>query len=133
MKSIALIIATLLISGTAHAEAFSIAFTWDGLKSCTSGDPRVVPNPAFVVKGVPPGTQVIDFRMKDLDVPGFNHGGGSVAISTDGTIPPGAFKYQSPCPPGGKHRYEWTATARDKKGLGAKTLGIATAMRKYPE
>lgn len=45
------------------------------------------------------------------------------------TIAPGAFKYASPCPPGGKHTYEWTAVARDKAG---KTLATAKARRKYP-
>lgn len=133
MKSIALAVTAIFFSSMAHADNFSISFTWDGLKACNTGDPRTVANPAFVVKGVPAGTQFIEFRLKDLDVPGFNHGGGSVAVSSDGTVSPGAFKYQSPCPPGGQHRYEWTATAKDKKGFGGKKLGVAKAVRNYPE
>lgn len=133
MKSLAIAVTTVLFASMAHADSFSFSFTWDGLKTCNTGNPRTVSNPAFVVQGVPAGTQFIEFRLKDLDVPSFNHGGGTVAVSSDGTIPTGAFKYQSPCPPGGKHRYEWTATAKDKKGFGGKKLAVAKAVRNYPE
>lgn len=116
----------------AAAEDFSISFTWDGLKSCTSGNPNRVGNPNFVVKGLPEGTQYVRFSLKDLDVPSYNHGGGVVKMSADGTVPSGAFKYKSPCPPNGVHTYEWTAVARTKKSGGTK-LGVATAQRNYPE
>jgi len=133
IKSTLLAIAAISFASVASADSFSIGFTWDGLKKCNSGNPNSVQNPAFVVKNIPAGTQVIEFRLKDLDVPGFNHGGGTVAVTSDGTIAPGAFKYQSPCPPGGKHKYEWTATAKSKKGSDGKKLGVAKATRKYPE
>ena len=122
-----------LIAGLAlaasPAAAFDFSFSWKGLKLCTSGRPNVVQNPAFKLNGVPAGTKFIRFRLKDLDVPGFNHGGGVVAYSGQKTIAPGAFKYKSPCPPGGVHTYEWTATAR----AGNKVLARAKARRKYPE
>ncbi|WP_411351591.1 hypothetical protein PNH50_15800 [Leisingera aquaemixtae] len=121
-----------LFATGALAEDFSISFTWDGLKSCTSGNPNRVGNPAFVVKGLPEGTQYVRFTMKDLDVRSYNHGGGVVKMSADGTVPSGAFKYKSPCPPNGVHTYEWTAVARTKKSGGTK-LGVATAQRNYPE
>lgn len=116
----------------AAAEQFRISFTWAGLKLCTSGSPNTVANPEFVVKGLPKGTQVIQFRLVDKDVPTYNHGGGTVAMTRDGKVPRGAFKYQSPCPPNGAHTYEWTATAKSKKGFGGKKLGVAKAARKYP-
>ena len=47
------------------------------------------------------------------------------------TIEPGAFKYESPCPPSGPHTYEWTATAQSSKSSGK--LGTAKAKRKYSE
>ena len=120
-------------AGPAQAAEFRISFNWSGLKLCTSGRPNTVANPAFTVKGVPKGTKFIQFRLVDLDVPSYNHGGGVVAISKDGKIPRGAFKYKSPCPPNGTHTYEWTATAKTKKGFGGQKLGVAKAQRKYPK
>lgn len=117
----------------AAAEQFRISFTWAGLKLCTSGNPNTVANPEFVVKGLPAGTQAVQFRLVDKNVPGYNHGGGTVAMTRDGKVPRGAFKYQSPCPPNGVHTYEWTATAKSKAGFGGKKLGVAKAARKYPE
>ena len=119
----------LCLSATTAAAEFTIAFDWGDIPSCTSGRPNTVGSPAFVIKGLPEGTTSVQFRLKDLDVPGYNHGGGKVKISSNGKLPFGAFKYKSPCPPGGVHTYQWTATAKK----GGKTLGKATAKRKYPE
>ena len=45
--------------------------------------------------------------MTDLDAGSYNHGGGKVKVDQSTiAIEPGAFKYYSPCPPSGKHRYE---------------------------
>ena len=66
--------------------------------------------------------------MKDRNVPTYSHGGGKVDISEikvikenetnfgkyKFVIEPGKFKYKSPCPPGGKHVYEWSAVAKDE-------------------
>ncbi|NOD96896.1 hypothetical protein GS610_06705 [Ruegeria sp. HKCCD6228] len=95
-----------LFASGAVAEDFSISFTWDGLKSCTSRNPNRVGNPSFVVKGLPEGTQYVRFTMKDLDVRSYNHGGGVVKMSADGTVPSDAFKCKSPCLPNGIHTYE---------------------------
>jgi len=112
------------------AAAFTFSFGWDGLKLCTSGRPNRVNNPAFKMKDVPKGTKFIKFRLKDNDVPGYNHGGGIVAYLGQKTITPGAFKYKSPCPPNGRHTYVWSATAQSKKSGGK--LATANAARKYP-
>ena len=119
-----------MVASPAAAE-FKFSFDWAGLKLCTSGRPNVVKNPGFRVSGVPEGTTVIQFRLTDLDVPSYNHGGGWVNMSKDGTAPVGSFKYKSPCPPSGKHTYQWTAVAKTKKN--GKTLAKAVAARKYPE
>ena len=87
-------------------------------------------NPIFTLANVPEGTVEIEFRLKDLDAPGYDHGGGSAAYTGENEIDPGAFKYKSPCPPGGTHTYRWTATAKDDSG---ETLGKADATREYPE
>ncbi|MEL7254369.1 MAG: YbhB/YbcL family Raf kinase inhibitor-like protein [Pseudomonadota bacterium] len=130
MKIKVILAALALTTGAAHAD-MSMSFNWGNIPLCTSGKPNRVGNPAFVMKGVPAGTNKIVFKMKDLDVPGYNHGGGTVSVqmSGNGTIPAGAFKYKSPCPPNGTHTYQWTATAKN----GSKTLATATAQRKYPQ
>ena len=101
------------------------------MKSCISGNRRTVAAPRLVRKDVPTGTRFIKFKLVDTDVRGFDHGGGVVAYSGQGAIEPGAFKYKSPCPPSGAHKYEWTATAQSEKSGGK--LGAAKAARNYPE
>lgn len=115
------------------AAEFTISFDWGDIPLCTSGRPNHVPNPRFILSNVPEDTKFIEFSMKDLDAPGFNHGGGTVEYTGDNIIEPGAFTYLSPCPPGGSHRYQWTATAKEKTGLFSGSLGKATAAGKYPE
>lgn len=122
-------IAALALAGPAAAE-FKFSFDWSGLKLCTSGRPNTVKNPAFNVSGVPAGTTVIQFKLTDLDVPSYDHGGGWVKMTADGAAKVGSFRYKSPCPPSGKHTYQWTAIAKTKKT--GKTLATATAARKYP-
>lgn len=119
------------VSLCSQAAAFEVEFTWDGLKSCTSGNPNTVANPRFALKDVPEGTKFIRFKLVDTNVRAFDHGGGVVAYTGQESIDPGAFKYKSPCPPNGAHTYEWTATAQSKKSGGK--LGVAKAARKYPE
>jgi hypothetical protein len=114
------------------AKDFSFTFTWDGLQRCDTGSPIGVPNPQFVVSGVPAGTVGILFTLTDLAVPDFNHGGGWAEMTKDGKVPANAFAYLCPCPPGEVHRYRWTAEAKTKKWFG-KTLATATAERRYPE
>lgn len=121
-----------LAAATPALADFTISFTWGDIPLCTSGRPGKVDSPRFVLNGIPAGTETIRFKLKDLDAPGYNHGGGKVSIAegvTSAVIPAGSFRYKSPCPPGGVHTYEWTATA---KGYGG-TLDTATARRDYPE
>ena len=112
------------------AAAFELSsFDWGNIKRCTSGNPNTVTNPTFVLKGVPDATAKLRFKMVDRDVPDYNHGGGTVAFTGATTIKPGAFKYQSPCPPSGSHTYQWTVTALDAAG---KSVGSAKASKRYP-
>jgi hypothetical protein len=128
IRALTVLVAALVAS---PAAAFEIGFDWSGLRLCTSGRPNTVDNPVFTLADVPPGTAFIRFRLKDLDAPGYNHGGGVVAYSGQGEIPRGAFRYKSPCPPNGTHVYEWTATAQSRRNGGV--LATATARRSYPE
>lgn len=113
------------------APAFEIDFDWGDIPLCTSGYPNIVPNPRFVLRNVPPGTRYILFRMQDLNVPQYDHGGGIVPYEGQTVIEPGAFTYKSPCPPNGRHIYEWTAWALESEEGGV--LGVAKARRAYPE
>ena len=132
-KSALLIVLIVLFASPAIASAFSISFEWGDIPLCTSGQPNTVPNPRFVLSNVPEGTKFIQFTMKDLDAPHYNHGGGTVEYTGSNIIEPGAFTYLSPCPPGGIHRYQWTATAKKKTGPSSGSLGKAQATRSYPE
>ncbi|MDG1529973.1 MAG: hypothetical protein P8Q99_01340 [Paracoccaceae bacterium] len=122
-------LATLMIAPA--AEAFEFQFNWKGLKSCTSGNPNTVKNPNFSLKDVPAGTKFIRFKLTDLNVPSYNHGGGVVAYNGQKSIAPGTFKYKSPCPPNGVHTYQWSATAQKRKNGGK--IATAKSNRKYPE
>jgi phosphatidylethanolamine-binding protein (PEBP) family uncharacterized protein len=123
----ALIACCLPVAG--YAADFEISFDWGDIPLCTSGRPNVVPSPVFKLKNLPEGTNKVVFKLKDLDVPQYNHGGGTVKLSSGGTMPGGVFKYKSPCPPDGPHTYEWTATAKK----GGKTLAKASASKVYPK
>src|SRR5258708_26934884 len=73
------------IVGTADASAFSMNFRW-----CGSG------SPVFSMSGVPKGTTTLQFHMVDLDVPSYNHGGGSVPYKAQASVPCGALNNYSP-------------------------------------
>ncbi|MBF9048579.1 phospholipid-binding protein [Roseobacter sp. HKCCD9010] len=129
MKTLTISVLALALSATAALAEFRLSFEWGDIPLCTTGRPNTVGNPAFTLRDVPAGTETIEFRLVDLDVPSYNHGGGRLRISGSGTVPEGLFTYRSPCPPGEVHTYEWQATAR----AGRQVLGVATAQRRYPE
>ena len=112
------------------AEEFSISFEWGDIKKCTTGRPNTVLNPIFTLNNVPEGTKFLKFKMKDKNVPSFNHGGGKIEYFGESVIEPGAFTYKSPCGPNGKHTYEWTVTAQSEKNSGK--LAVAKAKKKQP-
>ena len=115
-----------------NADDFEISFDWSDLELCTTGNPNIVSNPYFELTNVPNGTKWIEFKLTDLDVPSYNHGGGWMEYKGQNTIEPGIFKYKSPCPPNGKHNYQWTAFAKEKKGAFGKTISKASASKFYP-
>jgi len=113
-------VAALLAVSTADASAFSMNFRW-----CGSG------SPVFSLSGVPKGTATLQFHMVDLDVPSYNHGGGTVAYKGQSSVACGALtNYSPPSPPSGSHSYQITATAF---GPGNSSLGTASFTRKFPE
>lgn len=120
----------LSLSGVANAAEFSFTFEWGDIPLCNTGSPNRVSNPIFTLSGVPDGTKKIKFQLTDWDAPNYNHGGGTAAYSGQNVVQPGAFKYESPCPPGAVHTYEWTAYAKNADG---KTIAKAKAKRQYPQ
>lgn len=109
------------VVSAAPAQAFSATFRW------CSGTPE------FRMKQVPKGTARLTFRMVDLWVPNYPHGGGEIAYKGQATIPCGSLSgsYAPPSPPPPQvHDYEWTITALDGSG---KTLGTTKVTRKFPE
>jgi phosphatidylethanolamine-binding protein (PEBP) family uncharacterized protein len=86
-------------------------------------------SPEFHLSGLPAGTKRLRFDMRDLNVPGFRHGGSTVAYEGD-AVRRGAIDYIGPCPPRGeRHRCRWTVQALDPRG---KVLGTASATEMFP-
>ena len=132
MKKLFVILIFFFFPQTVFASEFSFEFDWSDLKKCTTGNPNTVKNPIFILQNVPNGTKFIYFKLTDKNVPTYNHGGGWVEYKGENEIAPGSFTYKSPCPPSGKHNYEWTASAKAKKGLFASTIAKAKASKYYP-
>lgn len=113
-------VAALFIMSSADASALSMSFRWCGLGS-----------PVFSVSAVPKGTATLQFHMVDLQVPSYNHGGGTVPYKGQSTVPCGALtNYSPPSPPSGSHSYQITVTAF---GPGNSDLGSASFTRDFPE
>jgi len=130
MRFVIATLTVLLFSSASGANEFSFTFDWGDIKKCTTGNPNRVANPIFTLVNVPEGTTEIKFRLTDLDVRSYNHGGGKVEYTGENVIQPGAFKYKSPCPPNGQHTYQWKASLKDADG---NKLGTAKAEKIYPE
>jgi phosphatidylethanolamine-binding protein (PEBP) family uncharacterized protein len=109
-------------------QPLRVSFEWQGNAGSLSS-----PNPRIAVADVPQGTAFLRVRMKDLDRPNIDHGGGIVAYDGTGVIPAGALRgYRGPQPPAPEvHTYVFTVTAlnADKSLI----LGEGEASRKYPE
>jgi phosphatidylethanolamine-binding protein (PEBP) family uncharacterized protein len=112
-----------MAAAPSRAEAFTASFSWAGIPACEKI------SPAFDLAGVPAGTKRLRFEMHDLDVPGFHHGGSTVAYTGD-AVKRGAIHYIGPCPPRGeRHLYRWTVEALNEAG---KVLGTASATATFP-
>jgi phosphatidylethanolamine-binding protein (PEBP) family uncharacterized protein len=112
-----------LAAGATPALAFSVSFDW-----CPQGS-----SPNFQLRDVPEGTVNLRFAMKDLDKPGFHHGGGTVGYRGQPEVPCDAFAsgFVGPSPPPGEtHTYEFSIDALAPDG---KVLSTTTAQRKFPE
>ncbi|MFT6657702.1 YbhB/YbcL family Raf kinase inhibitor-like protein [Maritalea sp.] len=123
------LIGALLFTPT-MASAMEFTFSWGETPACNTGWPDTIGSPQFDVSDVPEGTIKLNFSVQDLDAPGFSHGGGTISYDGESAIGAGAFMYKGPCPPNGKHEYQWTMTALDFYGA---KLEQATATLNFPE
>ena len=108
------------LSANSPAMAMTASFKW-----CSG-------SPAFKIGKVPKGTAKLSFKMIDLQVPNYPHGGGEVAYAGQAAIPCGALKgsFEGPSPPPPQvHTYQWTIKALDKSGA---VLATATTSQKFP-
>ena len=108
-----------------NAVTLDVDFSWTEANRCSSKSPEIH------VSGVPEGTKYFKVKLVDLDVPTWNHGGGTVANDSSGVIPAGSLKsgYNGPCPPSGSHRYQFTVKSVDGEGT---IIGIGKKMQKFP-
>lgn len=125
-------IAALLIAGCTslpaaeNAANLSVDVSWTADSRCSRTSPPIK------VGNIPAGTKYLKVRMVDLNLPSYNHGGGEVEYSGNGTISEGALKsFKGPCPPGETHNYEITVQAinADKSLM----LGQGKTTRPYPD
>jgi phosphatidylethanolamine-binding protein (PEBP) family uncharacterized protein len=121
--------AACLLGGAGSASAFGVSFDWGPSSGCSGTAP------AFTLSRVPAGTAKLAFRMVDLNLPSYPHGGGEAAFTGKTSFGQGeAFggmfsSYRGPCPPPLEtHRYEWTVQALDAAG---KVLGTAKAVKPF--
>lgn len=101
----------------------TLHFSWAGIPACGST------SPTFEIDSVPADTKQLSFKMTDLDMPSFNHGGSTVTY-TGNVVERGAVTYTGPCPPSGeRHNYRWTVQAQDVAG---NVLGTGSADALFP-
>lgn len=94
-----------------NAVQIEVEFHWTAQSGC-----RPV-SPPITLSNVPQQTAYLDIRMKDLNVPSYNHGGGKVAYEGQSEIPEGALStYKGPCPPAGSHNYQISVNALNAEG-----------------
>ena len=107
------------------AARMTVEFSWEGIDACTHDSPEIRVSP------VPKGTADLQVRLKDISMPAWNHGGGKVKHDGSGVIPAGALKlgYNGPCPPGGRHQYEFSVMAVDADGA---IIGFGKARQPFP-
>jgi phosphatidylethanolamine-binding protein (PEBP) family uncharacterized protein len=107
----------------ANVASISVTVSWQGIPACSTV------SPPFKLTNVPAGTKSFRFNMVDLDAVSYPHGGGTVNYTGNSDIPKGAFGYTGPCPPVGRHSYEWTVTAMDTNGT---VVGRGKSVTPFP-
>ncbi|GAB6907376.1 exported hypothetical protein [Desulfosarcina cetonica] len=109
-----------------NAAKMEVTFSWDGIPACAHESPEIK------VAGIPDGAVELQVRLKDINLPVWNQGGGKVAVDGSGVIPAGALNmgYNGPCPPAGqRHKYEFSVMAVDDQGT---IIGYGASRQVFP-
>lgn len=107
------------------AAKMEITFSWEGIKACTHESPEIQ------VSNIPDGTKDLQVKLKNLNLPAWNHGGGIVTHDGSGLIPAGYLSvgYNGPCPPNQRNKYEFSVMALNAEGV---IIGFGKAMQPFP-
>lgn len=107
------------------AAKMEVTFSWEGIPPCTHESPEIK------VSNVPEGTKDLQVKLKNLNLPAWNQGGGIVAHDGSGLIPAGYLSvgYNGPCPLNQRNKYEFSVMALDAGGV---IIGFGKAMRPFP-
>ena len=107
------------------AAKMTVEFSWEGIQACTHESPEIQ------VSDIPDGTTELLVTLKDVSVPEWNHGSGRVKHDGSGVIPAGALNigYNGPCPPEGRHKYEFSVMAVNAEGI---IIGVGKARQSFP-
>jgi len=95
-----------------NAVTLKIEYQWKPGNACSTTSPEIK------VTGIPKTTKKLRVKLTDLNVPSYNHGGGTVEYKGSNVIKAGALDYyKGPCPPSGTHRYSIKVDAIDASGV----------------
>ena len=107
------------------AAKMDVAFSWEGIQACAHESPEIL------VSNIPDGTAELQVKLKNVNVPEWNQGGGNVKNDGSGIIPAGSLKlgYNGPCPAAGRNTYEFSVMAVDAEGV---IIGFGKARQPFP-
>src|SRR5208283_3638303 len=89
--------AVFILASMHDASAFSVNFSWEGIRPCG----RV--SPAFSIHDAPRETESLHFIMSDKDAPHFQHGGSTVPYNGDGPRAGGCCRLHRALPTSWRH------------------------------
>ncbi len=96
-----------------NAVNLDVAYKWSKEDQCSRTSPEIS------LGNIPSNTKELKVKLKDLDAPSWDHGGGKVAYMGQTSIQKGELKsgYNGPCPPSGSHTYVISVDAIDSEGV----------------
>ncbi len=138
LKKIFIYLSIIFLINPAIADEIKFDFFWGNIPFCNSGKPFEVKSPKFVFSSLPKDAKWVYFKIRNIGLSDFDHGGGWVELRGNSTIEYGKFNYFSPCPKSGKEIFQWTAYFTTKKSslfFYGQPLGVihkVSTKKKYP-
>ncbi len=116
-KFIVLLVSIVFLTGCGatvaeNAVNLDVVYKWSKEDQCSRTSPEIS------LGNIPSETKQLKVKLKDLDAPNWDHGGGKVTYTGQATLAKGMLKsgYNGPCPPSGSHRYVFSVDAIDAEG-----------------